>query len=186
MRLNESEFLTDDERSTDQPRMINSTGRQSLNFRELFDWVIKWMYFLLAVYAFYKISQFPGSHPAQQLSEGVQKMVVDVLNEHLKSNGLTNEGLQVLVERILSEQMESKCSELGFEERRSAESLLERNEHPKNPDVNLNILNDAIRTQLKEIIREKNFGENVKPDYASELNNAIVLAASNTFVGKKD
>lgn len=46
-------------------------------------------------------------------------------------------------------------------------------------------MNNTIRAQIQSLIRDKNLDPKAKPDYASELNNAIMLDASSTYDGKK-
>ena len=176
-------LFTDDE-SLDPPEIHQSMEEWSFDYNHFFKQVIKMMYFVVAVFAFYLLAKIAIKNPAQEWSdEKVQRMVQEEL---LKSTHLANEGLQKLFESTLSEQLPAKCREMCAGDLRSPDVVLERNVCSSKLDLDLTFLNDAIRTELKKLIREKNLDENGKPDYASELNNAIVLAASNTFVGKKD
>lgn len=46
-------------------------------------------------------------------------------------------------------------------------------------------LNNSIKLQIQNLLIDNNLDKYTKPDYASELNKAIVLDASATYAGKK-
>lgn len=106
----------------------------------------------------------------KRLSESVERQVRLAFDKLMESDFKAT-----ISEQISVQSMKSVNSALS--QRMKATSSL---------DLDETFLNNSIRSQIQSLIRDKNLDKNSKPDYASELNNAIVLDASNTYTGKRE
>ena len=115
-----------------------------------------------------------------------QQEAVRALNEQLESLVVLH--TRLAIEKLLAEdEFKAAISEqIKAQTARSVNSMLqERLKATSGLDLDETFLNNSIRAQIQSLIRDKNLDKNSKPDYASELNNAIVLDASSTYTGKR-
>lgn len=92
-----------------------------------------------------------------------------------------SEQLKSFIEQEISLELAKQLEEITAKIQDRVNSV--QNERPKcksKLQLDETMLNVAIRMQIQKLVLKENL-ENSKPDYASELNNAVILRASSTY-----
>lgn len=117
---------------------------------------------------------------AKSLHDRLDKMLNEKLRASIESHA------RLAFDKLMADEFKATISEqINVQTMRSVNSALQqRMKATSSGDLDETFLNNSIRAQIQSLIRDKNLDKNSKPDYASELNNAIVLDASSTYTGK--
>lgn len=139
-----------------------------------------------------KIRQLIVSVVQEQLNEFGKSLQVQLdelraQNEQLQSSVMLH--TRLAFERLMEDEFRAAIGEqIRAQTAKSVNSLLQKRLKEASSsglELDETFLNNSIRAQIQSLIHDKNLDKNSKPDYASELNNAIVLDASSTYTGKR-
>lgn len=121
-----------------------------------------------------------------RFSKSLNERLEEVLGERLRASVELN--ARLTFEKLMESELKTAISEqISVQTMKSVNlALKQRMKATSSMDLDETFLNNSIRAQIQSLIRDKNLDKNSKPDYASELNNAIVLDASSTYTGKRE
>ena len=156
------ELLTDDE-SIREPFSNNSSFRPSKGV----------LFGVVAFLAAFTLLAMYRSGQNLQHDHRLEGAILSVLNEQLRSS------IEIQVRLAVTEQMKEISEHINDQTANRVNSVLEE----RLKAVSLQLDEALLNTAINKLIRESNL-DNAKPDYASELNNAIILEASSTYTGK--